>query len=116
MVKGDPAAIIRARWLASRTSSNRLSTLSMQSSTVTRAIAAPVLQGLLKGLNPRCYTVSHERASLDLRSDETEGYFISCKGLPSLGIRYADAGSSYFEKGCETALGLAHWPQNAKEN
>ena len=47
MVKGDPAAIIRARWLASRTSSNRLSTLSMQSSTVTRAIAAPVLQGWL---------------------------------------------------------------------
>jgi len=36
-VISDPAEIIRARWLASSTSSNRFSTLSTQSSTVTRA-------------------------------------------------------------------------------
>src|SRR5689334_11514100 len=34
----DPDEIIRARWLASRTKSKRFSTLSIQSSTVTRAI------------------------------------------------------------------------------
>jgi hypothetical protein len=39
MVRGAPAASRRARWLASSTSSNRFSTLSMQSSTVTRAMA-----------------------------------------------------------------------------
>jgi hypothetical protein len=38
MVGWAPLEIMRARWLASRTSSNRLSTLSTQSSTVTRAI------------------------------------------------------------------------------
>ena len=37
-VSGEPLEIMRARWAASRTSSKRLSTLSMQSSTVTRAI------------------------------------------------------------------------------
>src|SRR4051794_36269081 len=38
IVSCEPAEISRARWLASRTSSKRLSTLSMQSSTVTRAM------------------------------------------------------------------------------
>src|SRR5215218_1888952 len=38
IVSGEPEEIRRARWLARRTSSNRLSTLSMQSSTVTRAM------------------------------------------------------------------------------
>src|SRR5207237_3579905 len=38
-VSCDPDEIMRARCAASRTRSNRLSTLSMQSSTVTRAIA-----------------------------------------------------------------------------
>ena len=38
---GAPDEIARARWLAIRTRSKRLSTLSMQSSTVTRAMAAP---------------------------------------------------------------------------
>ena len=38
----EPCEIWRARWLARSTSSKRLSTLSMQSSTVTRAIACPL--------------------------------------------------------------------------
>src|SRR5215207_286009 len=38
IVSGAPDEIRRARWLASSTSSNRFSTLSMQSSTVTRAM------------------------------------------------------------------------------
>jgi hypothetical protein len=37
-VIGEPDEIMRARWPARSTSSNRFSTLSMQSSTVTRAI------------------------------------------------------------------------------
>src|SRR5580704_15504525 len=42
-VIGEPEEIMRARWLASNTSSKRFSTLSMQSSTVTRAISVPLL-------------------------------------------------------------------------
>src|SRR5216684_6449715 len=38
IVSCEPDEIMRARWAANRTRSNRLSTLSMQSSTVTRAI------------------------------------------------------------------------------
>src|SRR3984893_17797120 len=45
MVICAPEETIRARWLASRTSSNRFSTLSMQSSTVTRAMG-PRLQNV----------------------------------------------------------------------
>src|SRR5215475_4034522 len=40
-----PDEIMRARWLASNTRSKRLSTLSMQSSTVTRAMASSLLLG-----------------------------------------------------------------------
>ena len=39
-----PDEIMRARWLANRTRSKRFSTLSMQSSTVTRAIGSSLLQ------------------------------------------------------------------------
>src|SRR5271166_104699 len=39
-----PEEIIRARWLASSTRSNLFSTLSMQSSTVTRAMGTLLLQ------------------------------------------------------------------------
>src|SRR3990167_11144244 len=38
-VSGEPSRIIRERWEASSTSSNRFGTFSMQSSTVTRAIS-----------------------------------------------------------------------------
>src|SRR6185369_6095748 len=40
----EPDEIMRARWLANRTRSKRFSTLSMQSSTVTRAIGAALLR------------------------------------------------------------------------
>src|SRR3984957_8789643 len=43
MVIWAPEETIRARWLASNTSSNRFSTLSMQSSTVTRAMTSALL-------------------------------------------------------------------------
>src|SRR6266481_3784416 len=44
-VSCEPDEIIRARCAASKTRSNRLSTLSMQSSTVTRAIACRSVNG-----------------------------------------------------------------------
>ena len=60
MVSDAPPAIMRARWLARRTSSKRFSTLSMQSSTVTRAMVKRLLTdlwdqaGQLHASGPKC--------------------------------------------------------------
>ena len=50
IVIGAPEETMRARWLATSTRSNRFSTLSMQSSTVTRAIGSPLLSELSANL------------------------------------------------------------------
>src|SRR5262249_61722357 len=59
----EPDEIIRARWLARRTRSKRFSTLSMQSSTVTRAIGSSLhLVELVLNL-PARYPLAHEISS-----------------------------------------------------
>ena len=50
----EPDEIMRARWLASSTRSKRFSTLSMQSSTVTRAMGSVLLQ---RGVVLKCWRV-----------------------------------------------------------
>src|SRR5580704_7343529 len=110
-VIGAPEEIMRARWLASNTSSNRFSTLSMQSSTVTRAIISPLLTrkgfwkqplGIVGGIEVQARNLSWPRAVALLphagnrnptRPIITEGPVVTARALVLSRRRRADGRS-----------------------